>query len=125
MARSAQSGWKRSARVHLAKQWLAECDPRCGERDSAIRSQRYAIPVGETLAELGLQVSNQGRFDEAQALFQRATPIVEGAATPALRARLASYRALDAANRRAFDEALTYARQATAARRAEVEAATR
>jgi CHAT domain-containing protein/tetratricopeptide (TPR) repeat protein len=84
-----------------------------------------SIPVGETLAELGLQVSNQGRFDEAQALFQRATPIVEGAATPALRARLASYRALDAANRRAFDEALTYARQATAARRAEVEAATR
>lgn len=84
-----------------------------------------SAPVGETLMELALQVSNQGRFDEAAALFQRATPIVEGAASPALRARLASYRALDAANRRAFDEALTFAREATAQRRAEADAATR
>jgi CHAT domain-containing protein/tetratricopeptide (TPR) repeat protein len=84
-----------------------------------------SVPVGETLAELALQVSNQGRFDEAAALFQRATPILEGAASPALRARLASYRALDAANQRKFDVALQYARQASAARRAEVDAATR
>src|SRR6185312_2508362 len=77
-----------------------------------------SVPVGETLAELALQVSNQGRFDEAAALFQRATPILEGAATPSLRARLASYHALDAANRREFGEALRFARDATAARRA-------
>jgi CHAT domain-containing protein len=76
-------------------------------------------PVGETLAELALQVSNQGRFDEAQALFQRASPIIQGSSAAA-RARLASYLALDAANRRDFADALKFARQATAARRAEV-----
>ncbi len=37
-----------------------------------------AIAVGETLAELALQVSNQQRFDEAAALFHRAMPIVAG-----------------------------------------------
>jgi len=84
-----------------------------------------SVPVGEALAELALQVSNQSRFDEAAALFQRATPILEGAATPSLRARLASYRALDAANRREFGEALTFARTASASRRAEVDAATK
>ncbi len=78
-------------------------------------------PVGETLAELALQVSNQGRFDEAQALFQRASPIIQSS-SPAARARLASYLALDAANRRNFADALKFARQATAARRAEVNA---
>jgi CHAT domain-containing protein len=78
-------------------------------------------PVGETLAELALQVSNQGRFDEAQALFQRANPIIQSS-SPSARARLASYLALDAANRRNFADALKFARQATAARRAEVNA---
>jgi tetratricopeptide (TPR) repeat protein len=43
--------------------------------------------VGTTLAELALQVSNQGRFDEAAALFQRATPIVEGTQSAVARAR--------------------------------------
>ncbi len=83
-----------------------------------------SAPVGETLAELALQVSNQGRFDEAGALFRRATPILEGASTPSARARLASYQALDAANQRHFEDALKYARAATAARRAEIDAAT-
>jgi CHAT domain-containing protein len=83
-----------------------------------------SAPVGETLAELALQVSNQGRFDEAGALFRRATPILEGASTPSARARLASYQALDAANQRHFADALKYARAATAARRAEIDAAT-
>lgn len=81
-----------------------------------------STPVGETLAELALQVSNQGRFDEAQALFQRATPIIQGSSSDASRARLASYLALDAANRRDFADALKFAREATAARRAEVNA---
>ena len=77
--------------------------------------------VGTTLAELALQVSNQGRFDEAAALFQRATPIIEGTQSAVARARLASYRALDAANQRHFEDALRYAREASAARRAAVE----
>ena len=79
--------------------------------------------VGETLAELALQVSNQGRFDEAAALFRRASPIIEGAASASTRARFASYQALDAANQRKYDDALKYARAATTLRRGEVDAA--
>jgi CHAT domain-containing protein len=79
-----------------------------------------AAPVGETLAELALQVSNQGRFDEADALFHRAEPILESAAETSLRARLSSYLALHAANQRHFDDALKLAHQATTALRAAV-----
>ncbi len=82
-----------------------------------------SLAVGETLLELALQVSNQGRFDEAHALFTRATPIIEGAASNTARSRLASYEALDAANRRDYADALKYAKQATDLRRAEVDAA--
>ena len=82
-----------------------------------------SLAVGETLAELALQVSNQGRFDEAAALFRRASPIIEGSASATARARLASYQALDAANQRNFADALKFARAATAMRRAEVDAA--
>jgi CHAT domain-containing protein len=78
--------------------------------------------VGATLLELALQVSNQQRFDEAAALFRRATPIIEAAPNPEIRARLASYRGLDAANQRHYEEALRYARQDTAARQAAVDA---
>jgi len=79
-----------------------------------------AAPVGETLAELALQVSNQGRFDEADALFHRAEPILERAAEAPLRARLSSYLALHAANQRHFDDALKLAHQATGILRAAV-----
>ena len=80
--------------------------------------------VGQSLADLALQVSNQGRFEEAAALFRRATPIIEGAADNDARARLESYLALDAANQRHYAEALQFAQQATAARRAQIAAAT-
>jgi len=82
-----------------------------------------ATPVGETLAEIGLQVSNQGRFDEAAGLFRRATPIIEAAPSVAARARLAAYLALDAANQRHFADALKFGREATSMRRAQVDAA--
>ena len=78
--------------------------------------------VGATLLELALQISNQQRFDEAAALFRRATPIIEAAPTPEIRARLASYRGLDAANQRHYEEALRYAREDTLARQAAVDA---
>jgi len=78
--------------------------------------------VGATLIELALQISNQQRFDEAAALFRRATPIIEASPSPEIRARLASYRGLDAANQRHYEEALRYARQDTAARQAAVDA---
>ena len=82
-----------------------------------------SLSVAQTVAELALQVSNQGRFDEAAALFRRASPVIEASSSAMVRARLASYLALDAANRRNFAEALKYAHEATAFRRAEVDAA--
>ena len=82
-----------------------------------------SLAAGETLAEIALQVSNQGRFDEAAALFRRAAPIIEASASATARARLASYQALDAANQRNYADALKFARAATALRRAEVDAA--
>ena len=78
--------------------------------------------IGVTLMELALQVSNQQRFDEAAALFRRATPIIESAPSPEIRARLSSYRGLDAANQRNYEDALKYAREDVAARLAAVEA---
>ena len=81
-----------------------------------------SLPVGLTLMELALQVSNQGRFDEAAGIFRRAQPIVEASPSADARARLNSYLALDAANQRQFAKALAFARQATADRRAGVEA---
>lgn len=82
-----------------------------------------SLAVGETLAELALQVSNQRRFAEAATLFQRALPIIEASDSATARARLAAYQALDAANQRNFVDALKYARAATVARRAEVDQA--
>lgn len=84
-----------------------------------------SVAVAETVMELALQVSNQGRFDEAAALFRRATPVIEASSSATARARLASYQALDAANQRNFADALKFARDATAVRRAEVDAAKR
>lgn len=84
-----------------------------------------SIVVGQTLTELALQVSNQGRFSEAAALFHRASPIIEASSDNDARARFDSYSALDAANQRHYPEALDFARQATAARRAQIAAATK
>ena len=82
-----------------------------------------SVVVGQTLIELALQVSNQGRFAEAAALFHRAGPIIEASSDNGARARFDSYQALDAANQRHYQDALNFARQATAARRAEIAAA--
>ncbi|HXP77274.1 MAG TPA: CHAT domain-containing protein [Stellaceae bacterium] len=92
-------------------------------RALAIQSQLFGdngIGAGEILMELALQVSNQGRFNEAAGLFRRAEPIVNASSEVAARARLASYQALDAANQRHFADALKYARAATQMRRAEL-----
>ncbi len=84
---------------------------------------RRSVVVGQTLSELALQVSNQGRFDDAAALFRRAAPLIEASSADNVRARYNSYLALDAANQRHYGDALKFARQATAARRAEIVAA--
>ena len=69
--------------------------------------------VGETLLDLALNVSNQGRSDEADALFRRATPLLQSAAGARLRARLATYQAINAGNKGDFVAGLAYARAAT------------
>lgn len=65
--------------------------------------------VGLLLMELGLQISNQERFEEAAALFRRADPVIQTNGSAADRARLLLYDAFDAANRGRFDEALEFA----------------
>ena len=79
-----------------------------------------SIEVGETLAELALQVSNQERFEEADALFRRARVIIEASSDAAARDGLVSYLALNAANQRKYTDALAFAREATARHRAQV-----
>src|SRR5579872_1958138 len=80
-----------------------------------------AEATGAVTIELALQVSNQGRFDEAAGLFRRADPIIQRSTSDTLHARYNSYLALDAANQRKYSEALAYAREATAIRRKRVE----
>ena len=78
--------------------------------------------AAQTTLELALQVSNQGRFDEAATLFRQVTPAINAMPAADMKARLASYLALDAANRRDYENALKFSRQVTAERRAAVEA---
>jgi len=77
--------------------------------------------TGAMLLELALQVSNQGRYEEATGLFRRADPIIQRSTSDALHARYSSYLALDAANQRKYSEALGYAQEATAVRRKRIE----
>jgi len=73
--------------------------------------------VGDTMMQLALEVSNQGRGDEARDLFKAAEPLIQSSVDPIDDARLVSYLALDAANRHKFSEARDLARRATEARR--------
>jgi CHAT domain-containing protein len=72
------------------------------------------IGVATTLLNLGLTVSNQGRFEEAAGLFRRADPIIQASDNPIYRARNFEYLGYDAANRGKFADALRYARGAVA-----------
>jgi CHAT domain-containing protein len=63
---------------------------------------------------LALQLSNQGRFAEADQLFNRAGPLAAASADPVAVARLLHYRALHAQNQNRNDEALALLNQAEA-----------
>jgi CHAT domain-containing protein/tetratricopeptide (TPR) repeat protein len=76
------------------------------------------VLAAETLLDLGLNISNQGRYDEANAVFRRAENILASSTLPDLRARLRSYRSLDAANKGDFKLALTLSEDASRAWRA-------
>jgi CHAT domain-containing protein/tetratricopeptide (TPR) repeat protein len=128
-AASQYAGYKQSiesARLAGASENYAAAE--AGYRSALATEQNLFGPnslvVGQTLSELALQVSNQGRFVEAAALFHRAGPIIEASSDNNVRGRYYSYVALDAANQRHYEDALKFARQATAARRAEIAAAT-
>lgn len=68
--------------------------------------------AAEIMMDLALNVSNQGRGDEAAALFRRAEPIMQRSANAADRARLATYLGYEAANRGDYANALAQARTA-------------
>jgi CHAT domain-containing protein len=72
-----------------------------------------AAGIGKTLMDLALEVSNQGRFEEAAGLFRRADPIIQRSPNPADQARYFTYMAFDAANAGRFGDAVGYAREAT------------
>jgi CHAT domain-containing protein len=123
------AGYKQSieaARLAGASENYAAAE--AGYRSALVTEQNLFGPnslvAGQTLAELALQVSNQRRFAEAAALFHRAGPVIEASSDNNVRGRYYSYLALDAANQRHYEDALKFARQATAARRAEIAAAT-
>jgi len=86
------------------------------------RAQAADSPgVGKILTELALEVSNQGRSEEAAGLFRRSDPIIQRSANPADMARLNAYLAYDAANAGRFADALTYARTASGQWRAMID----
>lgn len=87
------------------------------------RAQSKESPgVGKLLSELALEVSNQGRSEEAAALFRRADPIIQRSPNPPELARYDFYRALDAANGGRNGDALAFARDASGRWRAMIEA---
>lgn len=73
--------------------------------------------AGDTLMALALEVSNQGRGQEADALFRRADALLQKSFDKAARARLGSYMAFHAANGGDARRALSLGRDSSAARR--------
>ena len=67
------------------------------------------ISIAETLMDLALNVSNQGRDEEALALFRRAEPIIQVSPNDSDRARFASYQGYHEANSKRYDKALQFA----------------
>jgi CHAT domain-containing protein len=67
-----------------------------------------------TMMSLALQLSNEGRFAEADALFDQAGKLVPASAEAIAPARLLHYRGLDAMNQGKLDQALALLTQADA-----------
>ncbi|MGA9013769.1 MAG: CHAT domain-containing protein [Acetobacteraceae bacterium] len=87
---------------------------------AALALQQKALGNGNpntatALMSLALELSNEGRYAEADALFADAIKLAPGAADAAAQARLLHYRGLDAMNQGQFEQALTLLTQADAA----------
>jgi len=67
-----------------------------------------------TIMSLALELSNEGRFAEAESLFAQAAELVPKSANPTAIARLYHYRGLDAMNQGKLDQALTLLTEADA-----------
>jgi CHAT domain-containing protein len=115
----------RAARVYNAGRNSAEAE-NSYRRALEIQNRIFGASspsAGETLMALALEVSNQGRFEEAANLFRRAEPMIERSPNAMDRARLSAYQALDAANQGRYQDALRYAHDASSLRRMKVESA--
>ncbi|MCZ8310214.1 MAG: CHAT domain-containing protein [Magnetospirillum sp.] len=77
--------------------------------------------TGTTMSSLALEVSAQGRFEEADALFQRAEALILRSPDPGEYPRLQTFLALHAANQRQYERALASARDTIQRRRALIE----
>ena len=73
--------------------------------------------TADPLMHIALELSNQGRFQEADGLFRRVESLLEGRPERADHARFLSYRGYHLANQGRFEEALPLAREASAIRR--------
>lgn len=71
----------------------------------------------DSMMHLALELSNQGRFIEAELLFNRVGKVVSNAFDRNQEARFLSYRALHAANKRNFNEAYELANRVTVMRK--------
>jgi CHAT domain-containing protein/tetratricopeptide (TPR) repeat protein len=73
--------------------------------------------TADPLMHVALELSNQGRFQEADGLFGRVESLLEGSSDRSDQARYLSYRAYHLANQGRFEEALPLAREASGIRR--------
>ena len=96
-ARVASTNWDFSQAEDIFRRALELQVAMLSENDPAI---------ADTLMDLALMVSNQGKSEEAQALFRRAESITQKSPFESDRARLASYFGFEAANRQDYDAAL-------------------
>ena len=71
--------------------------------------------IATPLTYMALQVSNQGRYAEADAMFTRAQALAPRSADPSASARLLNYRALHENNQGHYDQALNLLAQAETA----------
>lgn len=106
--------------LRLARQYnlqgnYAEAERRYREALAVQQKVSAGDPAGQayTLMHLALELSNQERFGEAEALFQRSEKLMSGTADPADEARLLSYRAIHLGNQQKSGEAAALAHKAT------------
>jgi len=88
----------------------------------ALELQRKIMPdrkdgLSYLYMHIGLELSNQGHFNAADAMFETAEQLLIYSMEPTYETTLMSYRALHLANQRQSEAALTMAQQATAKRR--------